>query len=151
MIKLIINKLLVRLVFVFFALGLYDCVLPMDIRYTVSLKNESTHPIGCYFALGGNFGTMYPDTTLPSSNHYIINGIKEGKRYYYDSSIEWEAIFDELPRDTLSVFIFHTDTLNKYPWEKVRDEYMILKRYDLGLDDLKRQDYTITYPQIVLR
>ena len=47
----------------------------------------------------------------------------------------------------LSVFIiFHSDTMEKYTWEEVRDGYEILKRYDLSLDDIKRLDYTIVYP-----
>lgn len=55
-------------------------------------------------------------------------------------------IFKQLPRDTLSIFIFHTDTLNKYPWEKIRDEYKILKRYDLSFEDIKRLGYKVPYP-----
>ena len=57
-----------------------------------------------------------------------------------------EEIFFNLPKDTLSVFIFHTDTLTEYTWNEVRDKYMILKRYDLSLDDLRRLNFKITYP-----
>jgi hypothetical protein len=124
----------------------YKCEKAMDNRYAVYLENNANHPIGCYFGLGGNFGTMYPDTTLPKSNQYIINEIKASSRSIYDSGIKWEEIFEDLPQDTMSVYIFHTDTLNKYTWEEVRNGYMILKRYDLSLEDLESMNWTITYP-----
>jgi len=126
--------------------NLYKCENIPYKRYDISLMNNSEHSIGCYFALGGNFGTYYPDTLLPATNHYIINEIKSGKIHYYDSGIKWEEIFFNLPKDTLSVFIFHTDTLTEYTWNEVRDKYMILKRYDLSLDDLRRLNFKITYP-----
>lgn len=124
----------------------YKCEKAMYMRYAVYLENNANHPIGCYFGLGGDFGTMYPDTTLPTSNQYVINVIKTSSRYIYYSGIKWEDIFENLPQDTLSVYIFHADTLNKYTWEIVRNDYMILKRYDLSLDDLKKGDFTIKYP-----
>ena len=46
----------------------------------------------------------------------------------------------------MSVFIFHTDTLNKYSWQEVRDGYKILRRYDLSLEDIKKMKWTIPYP-----
>lgn len=140
------NKMVKILMFILLISNFYKCEKTMEKRYAIYLENKSTHSIGCYLGLGGDYGTMYPDTTLPSDNQYVINGIKEGTRYIYDSGIKWEEIFEKLPQDTLSVFIFHTDTLNKYTWEKVRDDYMILKRYDMSLEDLESLNWTITYP-----
>jgi hypothetical protein len=117
----------------------------MDKSYEINLINRSGHNIGYYFATGGKYGTCYPDS-LPKTNDYIVNDISKVLRPGYESHLSWESFFQELPKDTLSVFIFHTDTLNKYPWEEVRNGYMILKRYDLSLDDLKRSNFTITYP-----
>jgi hypothetical protein len=48
--------------------------------------------------------------------------------------------------DTLSIYVFDTDTLNTYDWVKVKVGYKVLKRYDLSLDDLKQMNWTITYP-----
>lgn len=118
----------------------------MDKKYSIIVMNNASHSISCYFALGGYYGTVYPDTSLPASNQYIINDIKAGSRYYYDSGIEWEEIYSRLPKDTMSVFFFHSDTLKAYSWEKIRNDYNILKRYDLSLDDLNRMNWIITYP-----
>lgn len=121
------------------------CEKAMDYSYEINLVNNAEHSIGYYFATGGEHGTFYPDS-LPETNEYIIYDISNVLRPGYESHLEWEKFFQALPNDTLSVFIFHTDTLNKYTWGEVRDGYMILKRYDLSLEDLKQLDFTITYP-----
>jgi len=117
----------------------------MDKSYEINLVNKSGHNIGYYFATGGKYGTYYPDS-LPESNEYIVYDISKVLRPGYESHLSWEKFFQELPKDTLSVFIFHTDTLYKNSWEKVRDGYKILKRYNLSLEDLKQSNFTITYP-----
>lgn len=115
-------------------------------RYAIYVHNQSPESIECYFALGGNFGTQYPDTVLPASNRYLIDNIKAGDRFIYDSRLKWEEVFQQLPGDTLSIYIFDSDILASYPWEVIRNEYKILKRYDLSLEDLKRLKRNVTYP-----
>jgi hypothetical protein len=117
----------------------------MDYSYEINLVNKSGHSIGYYFATGGKYGTYYPDS-LPETNNYIVYDISKVIRPGYESHLNWEKFFQTLPKDTLSVFIFHTDTLNKYSWEQVRDGYKISKRYDLSLEDLKQRNWTIMYP-----
>lgn len=141
------KKMVKILMIIFLVTNLCKCdKTAMDKKYAVYLLNNAEHSIGCYFGLGGNFGTLYPDTLLPVSNQYIITEIKPGSKYIYDSGIEWEEIYSKLPQDTMSVFIFHTDTLKNDSWEEIRGNYKVLKRYDLSLDDLKRMNWTITYP-----
>jgi hypothetical protein len=117
----------------------------MDNSYEINLVNNSGHSIGYYFATGGKYGTYYPDS-LPETNDYIAYDISKVLQPGYESHLNWEKFFQTLPKDTLSVFIFHTDTLNKYSWKEIRDGYKILKRYDLSLTDLERMNWTITYP-----
>jgi hypothetical protein len=120
--------------------------LAMDYAYEIDLVNKAEHSIGYYFADGGKYGTFYPDS-LPETNKYITYDISKVLRPGYEHSYSsWEKYFRTLPYDTLSLFIFHTDTLNKYSWETIRDDYLILKRYDLSLEDLQASDFTITYP-----
>jgi len=106
--------------------------------------NKANYSIGCYFSLGGD-GIFYPDS-LPATDKHIVHDIKTNTEYYYDSSLKWDVIYSSLPHDTMSVFIFHSDTLKKYTWEDVRNGYKILKRYDLSLEDLKQMNWKITYP-----
>lgn len=122
-----------------------QCEHAMDYSYEIKLINNAGHSIGYYFAAGGDYGTFYPDS-LPEANNYIMYDISKVLRPGFESHLNWEKFFQTLPYDTLSVFIFHTDTLNKYTWEEVKDGYKILRRYDLSQEDLQEMDYTITYP-----
>lgn len=116
----------------------------------VFLKNESNFSISYYCATGfsENYGgSVYPDTLLPKDLPYrtypIIKSLEN--RAIITEQCKMEDFFN-FPADTLSVFIFHADTINKYTWEEIREGYKILKRYDLSYDDLKRMNWTITYP-----
>lgn len=120
-----------------------------DKEYPLYLINNAPHSVGYYLALGDGYATtVYPDTTLPLKNIFSDVIIKPGqKAIIYNGHLSWDKAFKVfLPKDTLSAFIFHADTLNKFTWEEIRVGYRILKRYDLSLDDLKRMDFTITYP-----
>ena len=48
--------------------------------------------------------------------------------------------------DTLFVYIFNAEVVENMPWEIVARDYLVLKRYDLTLDDLQWLDWKITYP-----
>ena len=119
--------------------------LAMDCRIGFNLVNNADYSIGFYIADGGEYGTIYPDS-LPETNAYVTydisNVLRPGFEAHYCS---WEKFFKMFPSDTLSVFIFHTDTLNKYSWEEVRDGYKILRRYDFGKEDLENL-YELVYP-----
>lgn len=56
----------------------------------------------------------------------------------------WEGKFESM--DTLMIFIFDEETLQTVSWDTIRENYMILKRYDLSMEDLQEKDWTITYP-----
>lgn len=122
------------------------CELVMDYSYEIHLVNNAEHSIGYYFADGGKYGTFYPDS-LPETNEYVMYDISRvlspGYAHHYSN---WEKYFRTLPNDTLSLFIFHTDTLNKYKWEEIRKNYRVLKRYDLSIEDIQLLDYEIPYP-----
>ena len=44
------------------------------------------------------------------------------------------------------IFLFSKDTIDQVPWDRIRDEYLILRRYDLTLEDLEAMNWTIEYP-----
>ena len=131
----------------FVCLSLLSSQCEMDKSYIIDLINNSGHEIGYYFAMGGQYGVYYPDL-LPITNNYIVYDMNKEIASGHESHLEWEKVFSAFPKDTMSVFIFHTDTLNKYTWEEVRDKYMILKRYDLSLDDLTKLNNKYSVPEI---
>jgi hypothetical protein len=60
-----------------------------------------------------------------------------------------EAVFShgvQIPSDTLMIFIFDAEVIETEEWSDVVHSYKVLKRYDLSLADLKRMNWTITYP-----
>ncbi len=94
------------------------------------------------------YGEFYPDTLLPNDNiGYYSKRIPSMKDYYHETVFDSKEIRDEFgEKDSLMFFVFSVDTLNKYSWEEIREDYKILKRYDLSISDLDSLNWTITYP-----
>jgi len=46
----------------------------------------------------------------------------------------------------MMVYVFDAHVIETTAWDSVKANYLVLKRYDLSLDDLKRMNWTITYP-----
>ncbi len=117
-------------------------------RYPLTLKNNAPHPIRYYLSLDYPADApVYPDTTLPDDRNLYQRKVNPGEEFdMYEYFATWDKLIADLPGDTLSIFIFHVDTLAKYPWEQVRRQYKILKRYDLGAEDARRLGSRITYP-----
>ena len=134
------KNIIKNIIAVLLVISLYGCG---ETHYIIYIVNSANHTISCNLALGGDSG-YYPDTLLKTDLSVVK--IKPDKYYSFDSDFKWEKIFSKLPKDTMSVFIFHTDTLNKFTWKEIKDMYLILKRYDLSYDDLVRLNNRIPYP-----
>jgi hypothetical protein len=113
-----------------------------DKIYLLSIKNNSGQTISFYV---GSFGSVYPDTSLVLSK-IPMQTIPPAEERHWDISYPFEQFFQHLPKDTLSVFLFDTDTLNKYDWNTIRSQYKVLKRYDLSLSDLQAKNFVVAYP-----
>jgi hypothetical protein len=92
--------------------------------------------------------TDYPDTSFnrvanPTYNPelYKVEAHSVQKEYYKAPS---KGLFRDV--DTISVFIFDAQVLESTPWDTVKAKYLILKRYDLSLDDLINMNWILTYP-----
>lgn len=110
----------------------------------VTFYNNTDHDIGYYIGMGGGDGTVYPDTLLP--NGYSHAGVYRNSDITINVEGTWAEWYGYLKTDTLCFFILNSDTLNKYPWEEIRKDYKILRRYDLSLQDLEYLEYKIYYP-----
>lgn len=104
--------------------------------YSITVQNNSTDTIQFYASYS------YPDTTITNEKPRLKMAYPS-KYSYWDSKEKWE---DVLPSDTISMYILSKDTVDRYSWDKIRSDYNILKRYDLSLDDLKKQRWIIEYP-----
>lgn len=116
-----------------------------DHVYGIDVINNTDYAIQAAPGLGSDWLNSYPDTAiskLKPAFFYVAPHV----RNYIGNGGKWENVFPELPKDTLSIYIFNADTLNVYDWSKIKEGYKILKRYDLSLNDLKKLNWTIYYP-----
>jgi hypothetical protein len=108
----------------------------------MKITNNSNSTI--YF----NDSFAFPDTTIRIEYNPVdspeTNSIQPGATRSNRMRGSWEGKFEF--RDTLMIFIFDETTLKTVPWDTIRKNYMILKRYDLSLEDLVRMDWRVTYP-----
>jgi len=111
----------------------------VDKFYSIKIINESSKNIHFYLAGIDENTNSYPDTTLALAkpNPIKVDRDSQFKRY---SRVEWKHIIEEDLSDTLSIFIFDSEVYEIETWEIIRDNYNILKRYDLSLGDLERKE-----------
>ncbi len=122
------------------------------------INNLSQEVLTVYYALGAmdyGYPTLYPDTSLPE-NKVIFNDpyFRWAEKNLYDNmcasqiiskTAELNAMHNHTI-DTLSVFIISADTLLKYGYDDVRENYRILVRYDLDWEEVKKLNYIFPYP-----
>jgi len=123
----------------------FSCDKAADHVYFITVKNNTSHDIQATPGLGPNYMSSYPDTAISELKPNFVH-IAPNDYSHIELHAKWETIFPRLPADTLSIYIFSTDTLNVYDWSKIRTGYKVLKRYDLSLGDLQKSNWTITYP-----
>lgn len=120
------NKLMIFIILLVSSCRLSDT----DIESSIQIRNNSDQSISTFIALPNGVGFAYPDTTLPL-NEIPMQSAAQGQQNFYDFPRSLEEELNTMPTDTLSIYYFSTDTLNKYSWEEIRDNYMVLRRDDL--------------------
>lgn len=133
---------LMKIIFLFgaFAIMFYTaCKISWPDRfYPVYIDNKSNLIICSYLATGETGCTAYPDTSLSFDRKMIGYTTAPGETAEQELvEFPYEQWFSRLPKDTLSIFIFNKDTLNKYTWPEIQSGYKILQRYDLSLADFR--------------
>jgi hypothetical protein len=134
-----------KLIFLSIIVILYNSCGKLDgTDYRFKAKNSTSKYIYYYDIY------TYPDTSIGTINIPRVKDnyeVKPNSESSIPTQVSWERIFkNDLPSDTLVVFIFDGDVIEKVPWDTIKKKYMILKRYDLSYDDLVRLNWTINYP-----
>jgi hypothetical protein len=118
--------------------------------YEIDYSNNTDYDVYVYVRdnRGEQLNNTYPDTTISfnKGNLSIIKAISYIKINI--GTLPIEKYFSNMPSDTLSVFYFHADTLDKYLWEDIQHDYKILRRYDLSVEDFIKLKNDYDVPEI---
>ena len=117
------------------------CNKPPGVRvvYRIWVNNQSDSDIAV------KTSKVYPDTTI-TFDQSNLRGCPIGERIPLEGYDSWDELFNGLPADTLSIFIFSSDTIVKYGWEYVSNNYLILERSDLSYSDIDNMNWEYIYP-----
>jgi hypothetical protein len=90
----------------------------------------------------------HPDTSIgsynPSKNKTAYEVLPNSERRI--ASRSWDQAVTRSASDTLMMFFYDADMVDTTDWDIVVSDYLVLKRYDLSLEDLQGMNWTITYP-----
>jgi len=102
--------------------------------YAYKMYNNAGYDI--YVGFGLWYATyLYPDTSFKQLHNYELVKSNSFSTHRVGDPLD-ETIKQRMPRDTVSIYYFHADTVNKYPWEIIQQDYKILRRYDLSSQDI---------------
>jgi hypothetical protein len=115
-------------------------------HYSIMFLNNSNLRLYVY-----GTSITYPDTTIQfqdlteGGSKFIVNPNSSNETALAIRTM-WEVRLDHPIQDTLMVFVFNAEVLESTPWDTVKANYIVLKRYDLSLEDLQDMDWKIIYP-----
>ena len=134
---------------VFFSMFLLSCV--GDKAVSIDFYNNSNKEVRHLFFISNTaslynqeyYGGTYPDTTLPKNWKFspIDDRIGANQRLHclaQYSGDSWEPVFENAHADTISLFILDSKIVDSLPWNEIRDNYLILQRYDIVASDFNK-------------
>lgn len=121
-----------------------SCHVKQDFEYPLVVENNSGDHLFFHAATESSL-LMYDDTVLTANRDDIAMQIVE-ESVRIGNPIRWVERMSYLQLDTLSIYFFHPDTLSLYDWDVIRNDYKVLKRYDLSIEDLNSLNFTVPYP-----
>jgi hypothetical protein len=130
-----------KLILLFFIFPILAACPEKDYKHAFRFDNNSDVDVYIYMGTWGRGFSLYPDTIIGAEDKCGVPFKKSESRYY-----NYNYEYDNGYIDVLSLFIFDTDTFDTYSWDEIKNNYKVLKRYDLSRQDLKHLNYIITYP-----
>lgn len=110
-----------------------------DCHDNVYIENITNKAVYIYFS------PMYPNTILnynPRVEGELLK-VEPGKKNDNDFRNWVESYYLQVPK--LIFFIYDSHTLETTPWDTIVKKYMILKLYELTLQELESMNWTINY------
>jgi len=113
---------------------------PFDREYSITIKNNSDQTIYACAAY------IFPDTLLPIEKPYLvkIEPTKIGSIHGYYVNDDTFSRFEK--GSILTFFILNEDSVNIHVWEYLKENNVILKRYEFNAQELNIVGMPILYP-----
>ena len=112
---------------------------------TLKILNNSNDTLFYYIEYRAIGDTLLPDFSIfPDEQAKELNTIEPLSTK--EDNDAFVKAFDRLENKVLMLFIFDKEVVDNVPWDTIREEYMVLKRYDLSLQDLEGNNWTVAYP-----
>lgn len=111
-----------------------------DYRLTVLNKSGKT--------IYAEANASYPDTSLVftvSPFNHNPDKASPGAAIKIVHGGSWEEAFETNIHQKLIIFVFDAAIADNMPWDTIKKNYMILKRYDLTLQNLDSLNWTVIY------
>jgi hypothetical protein len=113
---------------------------------TIRIVNESDKDL-FYFVDFGN----YPDTHIILT--YPLFQSSNSESYFYISANSfvdrpgpWISEYDRASTSKFMYFLFDKAEVDTLPWDSIRKNYKVLKRWDLSLEEIQAMNWTLEYP-----
>ncbi len=118
-------------------------------HYNIYVMNKSDKTIY------SNYSRSYPDTSLVNTDMIRIddNKVVSNDSINIRASSSWGGCWEKnftseqpLPMERVIIFVFDETIIKTIPWDTIKAKKLYLKRYDLTLEDLQKNNWRITYP-----
>lgn len=86
-----------------------------------------------------------PNPKLDPNHTKVLPGETNSRVLWRRDCIEL-AFKDLIASDTLMIYVFDANTIETTPWDSIKTQNLIFKRYDLSLSDLQQMGWSISYP-----
>ena len=92
----------------------------------------------------------YPDTSITMVSNPFDQIIRERftikPNSIYKQRTDWRRFFKDSDSSKIRIFLFDIAVLDTVAWDKIREDYLVAKRYEYTLEQLDSLNWTITYP-----
>lgn len=95
--------------------------------------------------------TLYPDTSIhfgymPNGESGAPNSIGPGQQFRKLAPMTLDGYFSTIPSGRLEIFIYDGKVFRTTSPDSMAKKYLILRRYELTEDSIKKLNGVITYP-----
>lgn len=92
---------------------------------------------------------IYPDTSIiVATNPFDERVMQFAIKPYstYKKGDNWKSYLSISKSEVMTILLFDKAVVENTPWKTIREDYMVLKRYEYTLKQLDSLNWTITYP-----